>query len=637
MNKFKSEKGGITVFVIVALLFIMAILIGVFWKSTNYQVAVLQAEQRIKAVYGNDVNNVDEIYASYNVDIEVGAAQKGNTTYDTLAEAIADVKDSNQVTITLLSDVTENVTISNTQNIILNLRNHTINNNIDGAVITNAGILQISGGTIQSTATSAATINNTGTMTINSVTVSMKGVAGKQAIYNDKSGTLLIKGNSNISSVSAIRAAVHNNAATSSLTITGGTITSTGYSAVKNDGIMTIGTWDGNANVNSLLLKGSTYGIESSQTFNYYDGTIEGITDVFNFSNEEYIGKKEAAHSIEYGEIVENSKTYKTAHLLLTGTVYTVAFDANGGSVDESSITAEADTAIGTLPTPTRLGYIFTGWYTLAENGVQITEEEIITSDMTYYAHWQYATARIGANGYTSLQAAINAVPTNGIPTTIVLQENTSGAFTVAKNKNIIFDLGNFTISNTSSTSVITNNGTISIQNGTIQMTSTNAAINNENGGSITVTGGRIISTGGKASIYNKVGTVEISGNAYLSSNASGRVDGMERGTVQNLAGGTATITGGEIIDTVGAAVSNNGTLTIGIKSDGTINTALPSITGKTYGVKNNSGKTFNFYDGVLKGETKAYDGTVTAYEPNTQEASTTEGTYKTVYLVSTQ
>lgn len=62
MNKLKSQKGGITIFVIVAFLFTMIILISIFWKNTNYQVTVLQDEQRIKATYGNDVNNVDKIY-----------------------------------------------------------------------------------------------------------------------------------------------------------------------------------------------------------------------------------------------------------------------------------------------------------------------------------------------------------------------------------------------------------------------------------------------------------------------------------------------------------------------------------------------------------------------------------------------
>lgn len=62
MMKIKSERGSITVFVIVAFIFCMAILINLYWTSTNSQVTVLQAEQRLKEIYGEDVNNIDEIY-----------------------------------------------------------------------------------------------------------------------------------------------------------------------------------------------------------------------------------------------------------------------------------------------------------------------------------------------------------------------------------------------------------------------------------------------------------------------------------------------------------------------------------------------------------------------------------------------
>lgn len=62
MMKLKSEKGSITVFVIVAFIFCMAILINLYWTSTNAQVTVLQAEQRLKEIYGEDVNNIDQIY-----------------------------------------------------------------------------------------------------------------------------------------------------------------------------------------------------------------------------------------------------------------------------------------------------------------------------------------------------------------------------------------------------------------------------------------------------------------------------------------------------------------------------------------------------------------------------------------------
>ena len=62
MKKMRSEKGSVTVFVIVTFLFCMTVLVNLYWTSTNYQVTALQAEQRIKSIYGNDVNNIDEIY-----------------------------------------------------------------------------------------------------------------------------------------------------------------------------------------------------------------------------------------------------------------------------------------------------------------------------------------------------------------------------------------------------------------------------------------------------------------------------------------------------------------------------------------------------------------------------------------------
>lgn len=62
MKKTNSEKGSISVFVIIAFIFCMSILINVYWSSTNNQVTVLQAEQRIKEIYEEDVKNIQEIH-----------------------------------------------------------------------------------------------------------------------------------------------------------------------------------------------------------------------------------------------------------------------------------------------------------------------------------------------------------------------------------------------------------------------------------------------------------------------------------------------------------------------------------------------------------------------------------------------
>ena len=61
MKKMNPERGSISVFVIIAFIFCMTILINIYWSSTNYQVTVLQAQQRIQEIYGADVNRIDEI------------------------------------------------------------------------------------------------------------------------------------------------------------------------------------------------------------------------------------------------------------------------------------------------------------------------------------------------------------------------------------------------------------------------------------------------------------------------------------------------------------------------------------------------------------------------------------------------
>ncbi|MGN1139325.1 MAG: InlB B-repeat-containing protein [Ruminococcus sp.] len=69
---------------------------------------------------------------------------------------------------------------------------------------------------------------------------------------------------------------------------------------------------------------------------------------------------------------------------------YLVAVDANGGTCDTESITVTYNNTYGTLPTPTRVGYTFDGWYTGATGGTRISENSKVTipSNHTLYAHW---------------------------------------------------------------------------------------------------------------------------------------------------------------------------------------------------------------------------------------------------------
>ena len=70
------------------------------------------------------------------------------------------------------------------------------------------------------------------------------------------------------------------------------------------------------------------------------------------------------------------------------GTVYTVAFDANGGTVAPGELVTGTDGRLAALPTPVREGYAFNGWFTAAEGGAQVTTATVFTQNATIYAHW---------------------------------------------------------------------------------------------------------------------------------------------------------------------------------------------------------------------------------------------------------
>ena len=83
---------------------------------------------------------------------------------------------------------------------------------------------------------------------------------------------------------------------------------------------------------------------------------------------------------------------------------FTVTFDANGGSVSPGSGVTGEDGTLSSLPTPTRSGYTFDGWFTAATGGTRVDVNDVYSSDTTIYAHWSQIppktfTVTFDANG----------------------------------------------------------------------------------------------------------------------------------------------------------------------------------------------------------------------------------------------
>ena len=74
---------------------------------------------------------------------------------------------------------------------------------------------------------------------------------------------------------------------------------------------------------------------------------------------------------------------------------YTITLNANSGTVTPASIKVESGkTYLGLLPTPTRKGYKFDGWYTTKTGSTKITSTTKATANRTIYAHWTRETVK---------------------------------------------------------------------------------------------------------------------------------------------------------------------------------------------------------------------------------------------------
>ncbi|MCC8044360.1 MAG: InlB B-repeat-containing protein, partial [Clostridiales bacterium] len=90
------------------------------------------------------------------------------------------------------------------------------------------------------------------------------------------------------------------------------------------------------------------------------------------------------------GETTVSTAEHHTLYAHWKVKSYTVTFDANGGSVSTESKKVTYEKAYGTLPTPKRSGYKFSGWYTKASGGSKVTKTTTVSkaSAHTLYAHW---------------------------------------------------------------------------------------------------------------------------------------------------------------------------------------------------------------------------------------------------------
>ena len=289
--------------------------------------------------------------------------------------------------------------IENKSSAILNIYNGNLTYNKSDAseykvIELKSGTVNIYGGNL-SCNSKAAVINVGSSSSLNIYGGTIKGsnTFKGQAVYNN-GGTVTINGTAHLENVSTNnatngRAALHNNAGL--INILGGTIISQNNSAVKNSGSMIIGTDDGIIDNTNPFLQGNLYGlqIDSGKTVTVYDGIFKGQTSAISNESNVFMTNAEIIHNTE---TIDN-KQYDVAYLQDTSINITVNFNKNGGDlVDYNSKTLTEFGPIGDLPTATKAGTEFLGWYTKATGGERLLPTTEITKDGTYYAHYTNTT-----------------------------------------------------------------------------------------------------------------------------------------------------------------------------------------------------------------------------------------------------
>lgn len=95
------------------------------------------------------------------------------------------------------------------------------------------------------------------------------------------------------------------------------------------------------------------------------------------------------------------NKTEKTVSVLTHPSKYTVKYNANGGKKIKKTVKVAYNAAIGKLPTPTRTGYNFMGWYYGGNRIITSTPINFAATTVTLKASWEKKnyTVTFNANG----------------------------------------------------------------------------------------------------------------------------------------------------------------------------------------------------------------------------------------------
>ena len=181
-----------------------------------------------------------------------------------------------------------------------------------------------------------------------------------------------------------------------------------------------IATYTKTKNKYTVTFKDEAGNILDTQTVEYGTGaTYGGVTPTKPATAEytyTFVGWIDSqGNDVDVNNVMGNKEVYPK--FSETKNKYIVTLDVNGGdALTPNTIEVEYGETYGTLPTPTKEGYNFLGWFDTLQGGNKVENTDIVTASHTLYANWEIKkyTVTLDVNGGDTLTPHTIEVEHNG-------------------------------------------------------------------------------------------------------------------------------------------------------------------------------------------------------------------------------
>lgn len=199
------------------------------------------------------------------------------------------------------------------------------------------------------------------------------------------------------------------------------TVTDTTTESTENYTVTLTGTYE----VSDKYAAGSSVTITVKPKDSWY---ITGVDcDAADFTEESGVWTgtiERLSGDVTYTVTVEEAVTPPAP-----GTTFTITFNPNGGTLSGGSTAQTGENGkLASLPTPSRSGYTFDGWFTAAEGGNAVSTDKVYTENTTLYAHWTEKSSTGGGGGSSAPSTSpVTPVKADGGSVSVNPSEATKG------------------------------------------------------------------------------------------------------------------------------------------------------------------------------------------------------------------